>query len=151
MHVWGGPGSSIACTETFKIYCAFFWHYLYSVVRIPYLNPQLLGNETFLNISGNFKLTVALYYEVTEDIRVGGGVWKALGIYEYRYHLQNTHQHLIHKVHLPHSWSKSSLLASFFSSPSIVSALPLWLSSLNGRFLWLPYVFVLSIKLKETN
>lgn len=46
---------------------------------------------------------------------------------------------------LPSSRPRSSLLTSRFSSPSIVSALPLWLSSLNGRFLWLPYDLILAV------
>lgn len=48
----------------------------------------------------------------------------------------------------PSSCSKSSLLASFFSSPFNESILPLWLSSLNARFLWLPYDLLL---LKENS
>lgn len=46
---------------------------------------------------------------------------------------------------VPSSIPRSSLLTSRFSSPSIVSALPLWLSSLNGRFLWLPYDLMLAV------
>lgn len=44
----------------------------------------------------------------------------------------------IKSLGLPSSCSRSSLLASFFSSPFSESMLPLWLSSLNARFLWLP-------------